>query len=120
MACEHCQQLRDQLRAALLEAKLGKAAGIAITGLKHMAEGMGHGGGSVVAEDRGADADVQQTSGSGVQVKRARRGPRNDAATGQGREHEGENRIPSFEPDGVDRDDASDQSDFPSTTGDPG
>ena len=113
MVCEHCQQLRDQLRAALLEAKLGKAAGIAITGLKHMAEGMGHGGGTMVAEDRGADAGIQPAAGSDLQVKRAKRGPRNNDPDRQGREDAGEDGVPSFKPDGVDRDNPADQSEGP-------
>ena len=39
MNCEDCQELRDQLRAALLEMKLREAAGIAVTGIKTMVTG---------------------------------------------------------------------------------
>lgn len=39
MSCENCQELRDQLRAALLDMKLREAAGIAVTGIKTMVTG---------------------------------------------------------------------------------
>lgn len=112
MTCTNCQQLRDQLRDALLDFKLRQAAGIALEGIAIITKikGAKDGDGSVVEENRGTDAGLQPASGSGPQTKRSRRGPRDNAAAGEGREYEGEDRVPSFKPDGVDRYDAPDQS----------
>lgn len=56
MSCENCQELRDQLRSALLDMKLREAAGIAVTGIKTMVTGDAER--TVVKKNRGTASDV--------------------------------------------------------------
>lgn len=58
MSCESCQELRDRLRAALLDMKLREAAGIAVTGLQTMVTGDAER--TVVKKNRGKAGDVSE------------------------------------------------------------
>lgn len=58
MSCVNCQELRDQLRAALLDMKLREAAGIAVTGIKTMVTGDVKR--TVVKKNRGKASDVSE------------------------------------------------------------
>lgn len=108
MSCEECNAMRDRLRAALLERKLGAAIQVVkeavafnLAGAKSEA---------VDTHDLRTPSDVPEAVRGDVQSKRSGRGARSNPASRQGGPDASADGLPSGITDGVDRSNAEDQS----------
>lgn len=66
MSCRTCQEYRDQLRAALTEARLLDAGKVASAGIMYMI-GVTDGKRPVVSDDRAKDGSVSEKVRGGLQ-----------------------------------------------------